>query len=330
MSKALKIAITGANGFLGSHLVDFLLNKDFEVHCIVRSSSNIKWLEGKKIFLHRCGLEAIEPLKQIFENVDYIFHFAGTVSAINYKAYHHGNVSITKNVLDAALLAQSTLKRIVITSSLAVGGPCTKNHPIDESLGFNPLTQYGKSKVAQEKLCELYMPKLPISIARPSVISGEREPELYEFIKTVKNGMIPLVGFKNKYVGIINVKDLTKAFYDMALSKKTIGKAYYLSSEEIISWKKLAKICAKKLQKRPLYLHIPHIFILVVGACSSIFGTIRGKAFTFDFEKAKEGVQEAWICKVQKAQNDFNFKQETSIQEGVEEAIDWYIKNKWL
>ncbi|MEZ4930282.1 MAG: hypothetical protein R2777_09805 [Chitinophagales bacterium] len=54
------------------------------------------------------------------------------------------------------------------------------------------------------------------------------------------------------------------------------------------------------------------------------------KAPTFDLEKAKEGVQEAWICKVDKAKKDFGFKQTVSIKEGVEQAIDWYKKEGWL
>lgn len=329
-SDKLKIVLTGANGFLGSHLVDRLLKESVEVHCIVRQSSNLKWLEGKNIHLHTCGLEDISSIAEVLKNVDYIFHLAGTVAALNYEDYLYGNVVLTENILEAALAHSDNLKNIVVTSSLAVGGPSDLDNRLSEEDGFNPVSLYGKAKVAQEEMCEKYADRLPITIARPSVISGEREVELFEFIKTVNQGLVPLVGFSEKYVGIIHVSDLVEAMYQMALSEKTAGQAYYLSSEEIISWKALADICAKKLNKKPLILRLPHFIIYIAGAIASFFGKLQGKAPTFDFEKAKEGVQKAWICDVSKAKKDFEFKQTVSIQEGVEQAIDWYLKHNWL
>lgn len=330
MSKPQKVVLTGATGFLGSHLAEYLVNKGYDVHCITRKSSNLKYIKHLALTFHDCGLTDVKALEKAFENVDYIFHLAGTVAALNFKDYLYGNVELTKNVLQAALNANQNLKKIVVTSSLAVGGPCTKDTPIDETGGFNAVSLYGKAKVEQEKVCMQYMDKLPITIARPSVISGEREAELYEFIKTVKQGLVPLVGFNKKYLGIINVKDLTEAFYQMAITEKTASEAYYLSSEDIIDWKTFGELCAKKLNKKPLFLHLPHFIIYIAGFFASLVGKLTRKAPTFDLEKAKEGVQEAWICKVDKAQKDFGFKQTVSIKDGVEQAIDWYKKEGWL
>lgn len=330
MSNKKKIVLTGANGFLGSHLVDRLLKENVEIHCIVRKTSNLKWLKGKNIQIHTCGLADIEALKNVFQNVDYIFHLAGTVAALKYEDYLYGNVEITKNILEAALFHQNSIKKIVVTSSLAVGGPSTKNNPIDESTGFNAVALYGKAKVEQELMCQKYMDSLPITIARPSVISGSREVELFEYIKAVNGGIVPLVGFQEKYVGIVNVKDLVEGFYQMAISDKTSGEAYYLSSEEIISWKALAEVIANKLGKKPLFLKLPHFAIKMAGSISGFVGKLKGKAPTFDAEKAKEGVEEAWICNVEKAKRDFGFKQTVSIKEGIEDAIDWYKENNWL
>jgi len=330
MSNKIKIVLTGANGFLGSHLVDRLLEQDFDVHCIVRKTSNLRWLNGKKVYIHTCGLTNIEKLKEILQDTTYVFHLAGVVAALKYEDYIYGNVDVTKNLLEAALAHKDTIKKIVVTSSLAVGGPTTKDNPIDEEDGFNAIALYGKAKVEQELLCQKYMDRLAITIARPSVISGSREVELYEFIKAVNGGLVPLVGREDKYLGVVNVKDLVEAFYQMAVSDKTAGQAYYLSSEEVISWKALAEIIANKLNKKPIYLKLPHFIIQIAGNMSGLIGKLKGKAPTFDGEKAKEGIQEAWICSVEKAKKDFGFKQTISIKDGVEEAIDWYKANKWL
>ena len=79
--------VTGANGFVGSHLVDYLLIKNFEVRCIVRKSSNLRWLENKNVIIFDCGLFDKAGLREAFKNADYIFHVAGVVKAKNEEGY---------------------------------------------------------------------------------------------------------------------------------------------------------------------------------------------------------------------------------------------------
>lgn len=330
MSKKGKVVLTGSNGFIGSHLAEYLAKQGYEVHCIIRPTSNLKWIKDKGYVFHDCGLNNVEQLVKAFEGASIIYHLAGVVASLSYEGYYIGNVTLTQHVLDAALAMSKPPDRIVVTSSLAVCGPSKKEAPIDESVGFNPVSLYGKAKVEQEKLCAKYFDKLPITIARPSVITGEREAELFEFVKAVNGGVVPLVGSNDKYLVVIDIIDLVKALYDMSVAKSTINEAYLLASEEIISWKELADICAKHLDKKPVILRLPHWVIRFAGSLSGTFGKVIGKPQTFDSEKAKEGVQEAWICSVAKAKKDFGFKQTISISDGVKRSIAWYKKEGWL
>jgi dihydroflavonol-4-reductase len=330
MSEIKKVVLTGANGFIGSHLAEYMHNKGFEVHCIVRKSSNLKWIENKGFIFHTCGLEDIEAMKNAFEGAVYIFHLAGTVSGFSYNDYYYGNVTLTENVLSAILLCDKKPDKVLVTSSLAVGGPAKKGQPISEKDGFHPVSMYGKAKVEQERVCQKYKDKLPITIARPSVISGEREVELFQFIETVNNKFVPHVGFSDKYLGIIYITDLLDALYKMTVSEKTAGEAYYLSSETEISWRQVRDICADILGVKPFTLTLPHLVIHLAGHISGWVGKLKGKAPTFDAEKAKEGVQEAWTCSVEKAKQDFGFEQKVSIEEGLRKAIEWYKKEGWL
>lgn len=328
MQKNPKVVITGANGFIGSHLAEYMSTKGFEVHCIVRESSNLKWLLNKGFIFHKCGLTDIEALKVIFKDAKYIFHLAGTVAALKYENYIYGNVTLTKNVLEAAL--ETNPEKILITSSLAVAGSTTKDKPLKESDGFNPLVQYGKAKVVQEELCAKYFDRLNITIARPSPITGPREVEMFEFIKTINNGIFPKVGFSEKFVNIIHITDLLDALYKMVSTEKTNGEAYFICSENAYSWTEIAQICGKLLNKKPFTLALPHFIILIAGFFAGLYGKIIGKAQTFDFEKAKEGTKEAWLGSMEKAKKDFGFQQNVSLIEGLKEAIDWYKKEKWL
>lgn len=326
MSNNPKIVLTGANGFLGSHLVDRLLKEEFDIHCIVRKSSNLKWLKGKNIQLHTCGIEDPKALKEVLEGATYIFHLAGTVSSFDYEGYHKGNVDLTKILLDAALASASSIKNIVVTSSQAVSGPSTTNQ-LTESVS-NPVSWYGKSKLEQELLCKEYYDRLPISIARPSIIYGPRDVEFLEFIQTVKMGIVPLVGKENKPISSIYVEDLVEGLYLMAISNKTPGEVYHLASFEVLNWRELGAICALSLGKKPIYLKLPHFAIKTAGAIAGFFGKLQGKAPTFDAQKALEGVQAGWVCNVEKAKRDFNFEAKKSAKIALKETIDWYKENQ--
>ncbi|MGB0885279.1 MAG: NAD-dependent epimerase/dehydratase family protein [Chitinophagales bacterium] len=325
-----KIVITGANGFIGSHLAEYMAAKGFEVHCIVRSTSNLQWLENKGFHFHKIGLENVADLTKAFEASKYIFHLAGTVAALKYETYIHGNVTLTKNVLDAAAALEIKPEKILVTSSLAVSGPTSKEKPLKESDGFNPKVSYGKAKVEQEKLCAEYFDKLNITIARPSPITGTREVEMFEFIQSINKGIYPKVGFSEKYVNIIHISDLLDSFYKMIITEKTTSEAYFLCSENIYSWSEIAKVCGQLLGKKPFTLALPHFIILIAGFFSGLYGKIIGKAQTFDYEKAKEGIEEAWLGSMEKAKADFGFEQKVSLAEGLKVAIDWYKLKKWL
>ena len=66
--------ITGANGFVGSHLTEYLLSKNYEVHAIVRRSSNMQWIKDLPRQVHPIGIENIETLKPVLAKANYIFH----------------------------------------------------------------------------------------------------------------------------------------------------------------------------------------------------------------------------------------------------------------
>ena len=322
--------VTGSNGFVGSHLVDLLLEKNFSVRCVVRESSNLKWLEGKDIEIFKCGLFDKAGLTTALKDADYIYHVAGVVKSKTKEGYFTGNVETTRNLLDVAIEQNKNLKRFIVVSSLTVTGPSLNGKPVNEETECAPLTTYGKSKYEEEKLALGYKDKLPITICRAPAVYGERDTEIFIYFQNFAKGVTTKIGFDKKILDLIHVADLVEGFYMAAISDKAIGEVYFISSEKFYSWDEINSITSKVLNKKAVKILVPHSLVYTIAAIAQFFSLFSSKAATLNLEKAKDLVQHAWICDTSKAMRDFGYRQNISIEEGVERTCKWYKEMKWI
>ncbi len=330
MENQFTAVVTGASGFIGSHLVDFLLEKNYKVRCIVRSTSNLKWLKGKDIEIHTCELTDKEGLRKIFNGVDYIYHVAGVVKSKEPEGYFKGNVDTTKALLEVALEFGDKIKRFLIVSSQTASGPSPLNNPVSENDPCKPITTYGKSKLAQEEIAKSYMDKLPITICRAAAVYGERDTEIFIFFKTFSKGLMTSIGLNDKQVSLIHVADLVRGLYLAATSEKSIGEIYFITSEKYYTWKEVGDVTSKVMSKKPLKVKVPHFIVFIIAAIAQFFSKFSSKAATLNIEKGRDITQPAWISDYKKAYKDFGFKQEISIEEGIRRTVKWYKKMNWL
>ncbi len=330
MSGKVISVVTGANGFVGSHLVDYLIEKGDEVHCLVRKSSNLRWLEGKNVVIHDSGLFDLEGLKKVLSNIDYLYHVAGVVKAKKEEGYFRGNVETTKNLLNTVLEVAPNIKRVLVVSSLTACGPSKLDEPVTEDTPPHPITTYGRSKVAQEELVKTYMDKIPITIVRPPAIFGERDTEIYLFFKTYQKGLMSLIGFNRKELSLIYVKDLVNGMYLAVTNEIAKGEIYFISSTEFYTWLQIGEVLQKIMNKKAFTLRLPHSLVYGIAAVAQFFSMFSSKAATFNLEKARDFVQEAWTCDTAKAEKDLGYKQNYSLEEGLKRTIDWYRAEKWL
>ena len=330
MEKKLIAVVTGASGFVGSHLVDLLIEKNYTVRCLIRKTSSLKWLEGKDVELHICELTDKDGLRKVFKGADYIYHVAGIVKSKKPEGYFLGNVNTTKTLLDVALEFKENIKRFLIVSSQTSSGPSRPGNPINEDSPCNPITTYGRSKLAQEELAKKYMDKLPITICKVAAIYGERDTEIFIFFQTFSRGLMTKIGLHDKQVSLIHVTDVVRGLYLAAVSEKAIGQTYFITSEKYYTWKEVGDTTSKIMNKKPLVVKVPHFVVYIISGIAQFFSLFSSKAATLNIEKAKDLTQYAWISDYKKAYNDFGFKQEISLEEGIRRTVSWYKKMKWL
>jgi len=322
--------VTGATGFIGSHLVETLLKKNYEVICIVRKSSNLRWLEGKPVKLVYGGLFDNETLENAIKDTDYIYHVAGVTFSKKREEFYRGNVDATRNLLEITARVNPELKRFIHISSQAAVGPSFDGKPIDETRDYHPISTYGRSKVEAEKLVISYFDKLNCSVVRPPSVYGPRDYAVFEFFKSMNRGLQPQVGFGKKLVSLIHVYDLVDGIILAGESEKSKSNIYFVSSEKFYDWDEVGSVAQKVFGRKTLKLKIPHFVVYIVGFFAQIFGVFSSKPVILNLEKVKEVTQKYWICSVDKAKRDLGYHEKLTLEEGFRNTVEWYKSNGWL
>lgn len=326
------VLVTGATGFIGSHVADMLLAKGYKVRCTVRKTSNLRWLEGKNIELIEATLYDKSALEKAVEGVDYVYHIAGLTFAKNYEEFLKGNRDGTRNLLEAVKAKSPNIKRFTFLSSQTVAGPASKlDAPISEDLIPHPLTSYGRSKKAAEDEVLKYLNDFPVTIIRAPAVFGPRDTAIFDVFKIVNMGFGTLIGLKKKYISLIYSEDLARGIIEATESDNTIGKTYFIASDKPYTWDYLIDNMKTALgRKNVIKIRLPHFVVLSAAWTSQLLGKLSSKPPVFNYEKGIDFIQDYWICSPKNAQNDFGFKEKYSAKEALDQTAKWYKEQGWL
>ncbi len=324
------VLITGATGFIGSHLADSLHAKGYTLRCLIRKTSSIHWLKHLPIQYIYGDLFDEHALKEAVTDVDYIYHVAGVTKAKTSEEYYRGNHLATKNLLEIVQKYNPTIKRFVHVSSQTAVGPSLHGKAVDEKSPFLPITTYGRSKMEAEKECLKFIDKFPITITRPPAVYGPRDKDVFEFFNTMNKGLQPMIGFKPKYVSLIHVKSLVDGIILAGEHTNGVGQTYFISSERFYDWKEIGEITAPILGKSPLKLKIPEWCVYIIGVVAEFFSKFSSKPALLNLEKVQDIIQDAWTCDITKAKNELGYRESIDLQSGIKETVKWYRDNGWL
>lgn len=326
----LKALVTGATGFIGSHLVELLLKKKYAVRILLRRSSDTVWLEGLNVERVYGDLFDNEALRKAVEGVDYVYHSAGVTKAKKKEDYFRGNTQGTKNILEAVRRHNPGVRRFVQISSQTAVGPSPSRTPITEDVAPHPITTYGESKWRAEEECRAHSSQLSVTIVRPPAVYGPRDKDVFEFFNTMSKGLQPMVGMSEKYVSLIHARDLVRGFVMAAESGKAKGETYFISSADIYGWKEVGEVTRKVLGKMAVRLRIPEFGVYIVATFAELFSLFSSKPALINYEKARDMVQNYWTCDSSKAKRDFGYEQEISLEAGIRDTVGWYREKGWL
>lgn len=325
-----KVLVTGASGFIGSTLIDRLLEAGtYEVYAGVRKTSDRKYLQDSRIKFIDVAFSSPERLKQqlLEENFDCIFHFAGLTKAKHLDDFEKVNFLLTKNLVDA-IDPQKT--KLIYLSSFAAHGPGEEVHFTKAKISDEnkPNTAYGRSKLKAENYINSSF-KGKYVIFRPTGVYGPRETDYFVFFQTIDNHIEPYLGFVPQHLTFIYSKDLVEVCLK-AFESEVSGKTYFVSDGKMYLDSDFATITKQVLHKRTLKLKFPLFIVRWISAFLDSFGRMIGKQFTLNNDKFAILAARNWECDIEDLKRDLNFEPKYDLQKGVEEAIAWYKKEKWL
>jgi len=326
------VLVTGATGFVGSHVVDELLRRNFKVAYIARATSNHRWLEGLDVELREGSLYDRDSLKNALRDIDVVIHVAGQIAGKNEADFYNGNVVATKNLLNAIKEFQPNLKRYVHISSQAVTGPSlSADKPVTEADTPKPITAYGRTKWQAEQIVHSFMDSLPCTIVRPPAVYGPRDEATLSFFQMVSKGVAPLIGFNGKLVSLIHVRDLATGIVEATIHPNAVGETYFITSSEVYSWKQISNVAGAAAGRRKLItIRLPHVIVLAIAGIVGGIGKLGKKPPVLNYEKGIDLIQTYWTSSGDKARKELGFRPAISLSDGITDTITWYRKQQWL
>ena len=311
----MKVLVTGADGFIGSHLVEALLHERYHVRALAQYNSfnNWGWLEDVE---PSAELEIVtgdvrDPnfCREICKDIDLVFHLAALI-AIPYSyvapdSYIDTNVRGTLNICQAA--RDSGVKRILVTSTSEVYGTA-QYVPIDEKHPLQPQSPYSASKIGADAIAMSFYNafKLPLTIVRPFNTYGPRQSAravIPTIITQIASGMKQIkLGDTSPTRDFNYVKDVCRGYLQLAACEAAIGQTVNIGSNYEISVQDTLELIKEIMQSDVEFI------------------TDQKR-----IRPEKSEVFRLW-CDNSKIASLTGFKPEYSIREGLEKTVQWFTK----
>jgi dihydroflavonol-4-reductase len=326
----MQVLVTGSNGFIGSTLVERLLQQGHSVRCLVRRSSDLTWLEDLQVEYVYADLTDAPALGHVVSDVERIYHLAGVTKARDEAEYFKGNYEVTLRLLEACKSYGPEGQRFIYVSSQAAAGPSHDFQPVHESDPAQPISIYGRAKNRAEAAVLAYAGERWATIVRPPSVYGPRDRDVYVYFRSVAKGLLLLLGDGTQKVSLVYVDDLVGGIILAGESAQARGKTYFLSADGAYDWQTIGTAIAKALNKKPLVVRVPSWLLTPVAFFSVLGARITKKPALLNWDKVAEMRQPAWLCSNERAKTELGFKPQVGLDEGIARAAAWYREMGWL
>lgn len=304
----LKIALTGATGFVGRAVVSALMAKSCQVSALVRDparaemNSNVRQVRG--------DLQNRAALEDLTKNADVVIHIAGVIGALSRNDFFAANEQGSLAVAEAA--ARNGVKRFVHISSLAAREP--------------ELSMYGASKRAGEVAVEKFSTQMSVLVLRPPAVYGPGDRGTLPLLRSLTQSIAVIPGTSTARFSLIYVDDLARIIVEAAEATRTGRVELDDGRRQGYGWNDLAQIASATEQKRIKPIFLPKSVAMALGIGVEAIAKLSGKLPFVSPDKIQQLYFSDWVARGE----GWPLKEPVGFAQGFKSTVDWYRKAQWL
>lgn len=324
----MRVFVTGGTGFVGSHVVDELLERGHEPLCLVRESSDTEHLEERGVDQFVGSLTDIPGMDEALEEVEAVVHIAGVTKVREPRDFYRLNGEATNQLVERAVEVGGDLERFVYVSSIAARGPGFA--PEGGEVEAEPVSHYGRSKLLGEKGVQGVADEIPVSIFRPPPVYGPRDEEMFKVFRGAAIGVAPVHGDGSSETSIVHAFDLADAICRSLEEDHPSGEVFGIDDGGHYTWVELTDTLGRAVGGEPMTLCVPEFAFRFAAQANETWARFRDQSVIFNTDKVAEMEQDAWVCGNGPLSEHLGWEPDWPLERGAEQTAEWYRERGWL
>ncbi len=327
----MKVLLTGASGFVGSHVLDRLVSQEIETAILLRQGSSTRFIHSHlpRAEVRAGSIDDADSLRDALHGVTHVIHCAGITKALKEEDFLRVNQAGVRRLVEAVNAFGGRIQRLVHVSSLAAAGPAPPEKPAREEDPPRPVSAYGRSKLAGEREIAEHC-RVPYVLLRPPAVYGPRDVEFLRVFKAARFHLHfkPLGGLRA--FSLAYVRDLAAGVVAAATHPAADGKTYFLGSPEIVTPDTMGRAVARQMATWSIGLPAPVALAWPLCLFQEGLGRLTGRPSVLGTQKYAELRAAGWVCDPGRIQAELGVQCGTSLQAGLGETAAWYRREGWL
>jgi polyketide synthase len=324
-----RVLVTGANGFIGSHIVKKFIAEGDEVVSLVRATSDISLIKECNSILCTGDITNPESLNKSLQKINIVIHVAGLASDWGpYSDFERINLEGTKNLLQAA--SSAGVHRFVHISSVAPHGFGRRDVREDDSMPQSPFAYVETKRLAEKAVFDFAASSdMEVTAIRPGNVFGPDDHTFIDqYLAAICEGKIALINGGRAWTCPTYIGNLVDAVWLVSRSEGAVGQAFLITDGLEIDWLRFTTDFARALGKKDKFISVPYGFVLIIATLmEKIYQLFKadnpplltryrimngGRDYHFSIDKAREIL---------------GYNPRISFDEAVKETVNWYIDN---